>query len=249
MIDRFTLSFTYDPHKRFFANPGYHLYGCLMPHLSDDTIDRLHANERTAISQSLLYHNHTHTAEWSVSSFDEALSEELDTVFRRTDTFTLEKDSITLCKTALSRQHIDGFPDLRQQIEPYANSPYTVLSFQTATALKRNGQFLLYPEAEWVIKNLWNTWNQAFPNTPLDDDNALALLVSHTSISAYSLSSAVYFMKNTAIHGFTGTLTLYNHLSPPLRILLQVLLTLASYTGVGVKTSLGMGRTEIKNRE
>lgn len=61
------------------------------------------------------------------------------------------------------------------------------LNFLTATALKQNGEFLLFPDMELILKNLWNSWNAIFPETPFNDENALRLLVRGTYITSYHL--------------------------------------------------------------
>ena len=52
-------------------------------------------------------------------------------------------------------------------------------------------------------------------------------------------------MKGNDIRGFYGSITIGSRLSPPMKELLCALLYFSQYSGIGVKTALGMGKTKI----
>ena len=79
----------------------------------------------------------------------------------------------------------------------------------------------------------------------LDDDGLVKLLLSGVSISGYRLSSYDYRMKNQYIRSFTGSVTLRANLSAPLEKLYRMLLRFGGYSGVGIKTALGMGGMKV----
>ena len=223
---------------------GYHLYACLLSMLSSETADALHENQRSPLSQSVIYSDDGSLL-WRISSFDDELSEEIAAALSRAQSITAEKAGAELKISSIAEQRIGGFQDILGLASGFTGSDRIRLSFTTTTALKKSGEFLVFPDAELIIKNLWSSWNAVFPETPFDDDDALALIVGSTNITAYHLSSSIYRMKGSGIRGFFGSLTLGTRLSEPMRILLYCLLVFSQFSGTGVKTALGMGRTSV----
>lgn len=59
--------------------------------------------------------------------------------------------------------------------------------------------------------------------------------------SGFQLRSQTYYLKGNSIPGFTGWMTLENRLTGFHRQLADALLIFSGYTGIGIKTTLGMG--------
>ena len=104
---------------------------------------------------------------------------------------------------------------------------------------------MLFPSAELIIKSLIAKWNAACSEFAIDDDELLKLLLSGVSIAGYSLSSRDFRMKNQRISAFVGSIMLRAKLSEPLFRLYSTLLAFGGYSGVGIKTALGMGGVKI----
>ena len=73
------------------------------------------------------------------------------------------------------------------------------------------------------------------------------MLADGLRISDYALRSTGFRLKETVIPGFTGRLTIL--LSPPLAELWSTLLSWAEYSGIGIKTTLGMGGVSIDTQQ
>lgn len=63
----------------------------------------------------------------------------------------------------------------------------------------------------------------------------------------YRLRSTKFYLEGTKIPSFIGTFTIKVNAPLPVLQLVDVLLKSANYTGIGVKTSLGMGKIELNN--
>ena len=120
------------------------------------------------------------------------------------------------------------------------------LRFVTPTAFKSEGRYAIFPQEKWLLHTLLAKWSQTFPEMPLDDADAVAALERGIRITDYALRSTRYPLKNVRIPGFVGNLTLESRLAAPLEEIWQLLLCFAAFSGVGIKTTLGMGavRTE-----
>lgn len=75
----------------------------------------------------------------------------------------------------------------------------------------------------------------------LDDEDMLRMLTEGVKINGYRLSSTTFRMKGQHIPAFTGTLRFHVRLAAPIQTIWNALLLFGAYSGVGIKTALGMG--------
>jgi CRISPR-associated endoribonuclease Cas6 len=113
------------------------------------------------------------------------------------------------------------------------------VQFLTPTAFRRVQDQFLYPDPEWVFASVLEKWN-AFSPVPLpqpEDDT-----FRRTRISRYNLRTRMLRFKGFNQLGFTGSVV-YNlaRLAYEEKILVSVLSHYATWSGVGAKTTMGMG--------
>ena len=100
------------------------------------------------------------------------------------------------------------------------------------------------PDVRLIFQNLLMHYNQAYAGDNEIDEDTVSYIAEHTRITSYNLRSR-YFPRTMGgsdkIPAFAGSLTL--HVSGPqsLRGLVSMLLTFGEASGVGIKTSMGMG--------
>ena len=80
---------------------------------------------------------------------------------------------------------------------------------------------------------------------PLCDPDALCMLESGIYIRDYALKSVRYHLKNVYIPAFVGKVTLDSRLPVPLAELWHAILLWADYSGIGIKTALGLSLIHI----
>lgn len=245
MIDHFSVMLSSSSPLNAHRLNGYQIYACLLSLLSKETAEQLHQNNRSPISQSIIPDKNGSNILWDINVFDEGLADEIQELLEKTKEFYARKSDITLNIDHTTHKTIRIFSDIRKISSALIEQKNIQMDFQTTTALKKNGEFMLFPDMELILNNLWNNWNNIFPETPFDDEDALRLLVRGTNIVSYHLSSSVYRMKGNNIRGFYGNIIVGNRLSEPMKELLYALLVLSEYSGTGVKTALGMGKTRI----
>ena len=243
MIDRFSVELTSTDISNMKNLNGYQMYGCLAALFKEETADRLHNNIRSPISQNIIFNDKKII--WEINSFDELLSEEITDILHENTVFHAQKANTFLSVESVEHERIKNFSDIRKKTSALIGHKYIDMNFRTTTALKKNGEFLIFPDMELILKNLWNNWNMIFPDTPFDDEDAFRLLVKGVYISSYRLNSSIYRMKGNDIRGFYGILTVAHRLSQPMQEIFTALLVLSQYSGTGVKTTLGMGKTNI----
>lgn len=116
--------------------------------------------------------------------------------------------------------------------------------FISPTAFKSQGEYVLMPSVRLIFQNLLMHYNQVYEGSKEIDADTIAYIDQHVRITAYNLRSR-YFAYATGvgkrIPAFVGGLTLSIGGPPTMGGLVRMLLKFGEYSGVGVKTSMGMG--------
>lgn len=122
------------------------------------------------------------------------------------------------------------------------------LIFLSPCAFKQAGRYAIFPQGNLLLQSLIAHWNVAFPEYALTDPDALQALQQGLHIVDYNLHTTRYLLKETRIPSFLGNITIEARLAPPLLELWNALLSFASYGGIGIKTTLGMGGTIVSSQ-
>lgn len=216
---------------------GYRLYSWLLENLPEEFGDLLHQQSLTPIAQYLL--PEPDRAVWTVSLLGDYAVESASALLEALPPVTLHTDhyqaALLGCTELASVQAVlhaaDALPEENR----------VTLQLRTPTAFKQNGRYVIFPQERLILQSLMAKWDAAFPECPLQDPDALEMLARGLRICDYRLRSARYGLKGNRIPGFCGELTLEANLSAPMRQLWNCLCILAPYSGIGIKTALGMG--------
>lgn len=71
-------------------------------------------------------------------------------------------------------------------------------------------------------------------------------LISNSTITSYKLQSTYFSVESVKIPSFTGRITIKINKSAHLGNILKLLLSYGEYSGIGIKTALGMGTVKIE---
>ena len=74
------------------------------------------------------------------------------------------------------------------------------------------------------------------------------MLCNGIRISDYNLRTTRFQLKENKIPGFIGNMRIDAHLSAPLLDIWKILITFSEYSGIGIKTALGMGGVKLSAR-
>ena len=137
------------------------------------------------------------------------------------------------------------FEDIIRQARQ-TTSLCTEIQFRSAASFKQNGRYVIFPQEKLILQSLVNRWNSFCEEYPLCDPDALCMLESGIYIRDYALKSVRYHLKNVYIPAFVGKVTLDSRLPVPLAELWHAILLWADYSGIGIKTALGMGGANVR---
>ena len=118
------------------------------------------------------------------------------------------------------------------------------MRFVTPTAFKSQGSYVIMPSVRLVLQNLLMHYGQVYDNDKEGYEETIAYVDQHARIVSYNLRSS-YFGQIASggkkIPAFVGTATLGLRGPEMATGLVRMLLKFGEYSGVGIKTSMGMG--------
>lgn len=221
---------------------GFH--GALMAILNEDDADFLHQQIVNPYAQSVVKNGDK--IEWIVSLNTPYIEEILESTLLDTQLNEVYLKSLnTIVKFKNKEVKNRTIKDLSEIY--YSNRPvYQInLKFNTATAFKQNGIFYPFPDVRLVVQSLMNKYNELFENTEPIDSEFLEVLTNSIKIDYFNIVSDKFSIHNAEVKGFKGLVSLRLYGNQTLKNYLLMLFNFAEYSGIGVKTSLGMGNVTI----
>lgn len=218
---------------------GYQLYAALLEDAPEGFGAEVHQDAVTPLSQFLTVER-DHVV-WTVSLLGERSEQTLSPLLLRQDSVFLKKDQVRLHVAACRTERIRDVDTLFSLSAQQTGSH--MLRFQTPTAFKSKGQYLNMPTTRLIVQSLIKKWNGCFPECPIEDEDGQGMeaIAAGLRCRRFQLRDQMYYLKGSSIPGFVGELTLENHLSGFHRELADALLLFSGYSGIGIKTALGMG--------
>ncbi|HFI0635391.1 TPA: CRISPR-associated endoribonuclease Cas6 [Streptococcus suis] len=120
--------------------------------------------------------------------------------------------------------------------------------FLTPTGFKSQGDYVLFPSPRLIFQSLMQKHTRLTGGDEIDED-LLEYLCQHTKITSYQLNSHYYTIHKQKIPAFVGSVNVTIKGAETLRSYAKMLLTFGEYSGVGIKSSLGMGGIRLETRE
>ncbi|NLB78464.1 MAG: CRISPR system precrRNA processing endoribonuclease RAMP protein Cas6 [Clostridiaceae bacterium] len=128
--------------------------------------------------------------------------------------------------------------------EPYATK--IRITHITPCSFKSNEQYTIFPSPHLIIKSAVQKWNLYPEKYSVNDEEAIEQLIENTRIQSYNLRSTRYHVKGAVIPSFIGDTTITVRGPEPLLQLINLLMMFLEFSGLGMKTSLGMGGCKIE---
>lgn len=236
---------------------GSVLQGVIMETIDTQYAAYLHQQNLRPYSQHCVFHAKSQTLDWYISALNTDASHKLllpllnmpDTVYLRQKQKALRIEQRTLIRDTTYEKLAEQF--FSKSTTKTTESLAITFHFQTSTAFRRKGQYIVYPEIPLLITNLLKRWNTFSEMDFLNSSGIIPLLLEHPfEVIQYNLSMKYFSLEGTKIPAFQGNFSFKTDKNQTVRQILSLLATFAPYAGVGIKTAIGMGAvtTEI-NRQ
>lgn len=123
------------------------------------------------------------------------------------------------------------------------------IKFLTPTAFKSNGEYIFYPTIKNIFGSLIRKYDAANKTTQIYTPELLTDIEDNIKITRYNLKSTFFSLEGVKIPAFIGEITINISGSQQLVNLVHLLVKFGEYSGVGIKSALGMGSIKIIERE
>ena len=230
---------------------GSLLHGFIMEQIDTDYADYLHSQEVRPYSQSISLDAKNNLLHWRISALNSQASEELLLPLLGMEPHVyLKRKRLDL--EVVSRR-MDDAMSYKELVRKYylpenqtGNVRDTVkFKFLTSTGFRSNGENLIFPDAYLIFNSLLRRFN-AFSGIDSFAQKGLAMsLMQEVHIDDYDLHYSPFSVEGRKIPAFKGSYSLKISKDEAARRLICMLGEYASYAGVGIKTSLGMGAVKV----
>lgn len=234
--------------KEFNFNKASLLQGVIMQHIDSEYAVKLHNQGLKPYSQCIRMEEGKPT--WyirtlSMEAYKYIIQPILDDNFRE---FYLEHDDKTVkiidkaCKTLL----IDN---LFQAFYTETASRYYTIDFQSPTAFKKNGKYYFYPNMQNIYYSIMQKFDHISQKESMFNEETLLQLSENTEIKAYSVYSVNFSMEGIRIPAYMGRITIKIKGPQTMINFANLLFQFGNYSGVGIKTAIGMGSIHVTERK
>lgn len=128
-------------------------------------------------------------------------------------------------------------------------SRYINLKFTTPTAFKSDGEYIFYPTVKHIFNSFVRKYDIANGSTQIYTPELVDDIVKYVRISKYNLKSTYFSLEGIKIPAFLGEITIKINGPQQFVNLIHLLVKFGEYSGVGIKTAMGMGSVKIIERE
>ncbi len=248
MLSKLEITFESPKNQYIGYNAASLFQGVLMEIISTDYAEKMHIDGVKPYCQHVL--NNGDVIKWIIASYNQEAEENIidvlmsklqDKIYIRHKNLFLKIVDKNLVKME-NKQLLDErfIADGKRYIK---------VKFKTPVAFKSNGFYVNFPTVRLLIQSLINKYDTFSEATKIYDEETLEYIMEKTFIYSYKLKSTFFHLEGLKIPAFIGELTLKVTGAQPLVNLIQYLFYFGEYSGIGIKTAIGMGAYEIIEEE
>lgn len=226
------------------ASLAYPLYAWLLSNIPTSVGEELHLQGIKPINQAVYRLDAIGDTYWTINLLTDDVAEAFGPILERIDCATLHQRKIYFEDQKVER--IENVQVLLHRAEALREQHRYALQILSPASFKQTSRYIIFPQESLILQSLIQRWDLCFPEMPLDDPDAMQLLMQGIHIADYHLRSLRYPLKQTRIPSFIGRVIIEANLPAPLAEILNVLYCFAPYAGIGIKTALGMGAVGIE---
>lgn len=231
----------------FIYNKGSLLQGVLYEHIDSSYVAELHEQGMKPYSQSVI--KEKDDIIWSIRTLSGDAS---DKILRQvaSDDFSKFKvkhnnSDITIQKKTIVTTDVN---DLFQKFYSEDSSRNFVIEFRSPTSFKKDGRYHFYPEIYNIYQSLMSRFDLVSAGKGMFSQETLEQLAENTEITGYNMKSVRYGLEGVAIPSFMGRFYLRINGPQTMVNFARMLFEFGNYSGVGIKTALGMGYIHVEER-
>ena len=223
------------------ASLGPFFQGVLMENLDKEYASFLHALPFNPYSQCC-YCASDGNIVWQINALNNEAAEHIEASLKNLEKIDLHAVNKTFSIEKRIVESMD-IAKLTNCIQEGDKTKFKVRFF-TPTAFKSQGEYVILPSVRLIFQNLLMHYGQIYSGDCEVDEETLDYITQNVRIASYSLRSQ-YFAHSaksgSKIPAFLGEINLNIRGPKALCGLTELLLKYGEYSGVGIKTAMGMG--------
>lgn len=245
MLQRITLQCSCEEAARPNYNWGSLFHGFLMDTMPSEVGEMLHQSNLRPFSQYVVPQSEQQL-NWVIGLWDSTIADYIIQTVMPLTRIDIKHKGITLKINSIQRSSESEAEFFSRFFTGETLCRRYEVEFVTPCTHKQDGAYVLFPTPELMIHSVSKRYAAFGQEVSLDDPEAIAQVARHIRIVRYSLRSAVFHMENTKITGYMGKTTLVINGPEQLARLAGAMLSFAEYSGMGIKTALGMGGVRVR---
>ena len=225
------------------AARGSICHGALMERLEPALAKAFHQQAMRPYRQTVFYDKKRKQSFWQLGIFSEEAERGILHALRQSPYLYLKQQGYEIQLGPFSCQ-ADTVEHIFQQCSSAAGAEIT---FCSTTGFKRNGAYVLFPESALLYHSVILRW--PLLASKVLEPSLEKMLDYYTIIQRYDLHTELFSVDGHSIPGFAGTIGLRFCGNKQINQIAAALLRCAVYTGIGIKTALGMGAVRVRIKE
>lgn len=222
--------------------------GVIMQQIDSDYAELLHQNAIRPYSQSL-YKDENKNIIWQINSLNEKSRIEIIDKLNNDNFKTIylqhkDKKIEIIDKSIIETSYKEIF---EKNYLSSDHSRFANFTFNSPTAFKSNGLYINFPTIQLIFHSLLSKYNACSDFTNLEDDGLIEEINNYIRINKYQLKSTVFHLEGRTIPSFKGAITLKSYGNEKLTRLMNMLIEFGTYSGIGIKSAIGMGAISIND--
>ena len=220
---------------------GPYMQGVLMGTIDSRYAAELHGMSFNPYSQ-YCYLDEGGAIIWRVSALTDQAADQIITPLQRLDSFEIRSVGVSVETDRVETESVR----LKQLTDLIAADQGNKVFVQliTPASFKCQGNYVNMPSVRLVLQNLLMHYSKIYEGRGEVDQETLDYIVEHTRITSYNLRS--HYVPRVAgadrkIPAFMGRMTFGVYGPPAMSGLVRMLLRFGEFSGVGIKTAMGMG--------
>lgn len=222
------------------------LQGVIYENISSAYVEKLHLQKLRPYSQCII--NEDGKLVWYIKTMNEEATEEIIEVLQKDafQDFTIKNGTKVVIKNKEIKR-VDS-KEWMQEFYDVCSERYLTVEILTPTAFKQNGSYVIVPDLRLIYQSLMNKYSVVSEQVQMLDNETLEQLTEKSEISKYRLQSLYFPLEGIKVPGFRGELTVRFKGTDTLARYVRLLLRFGEFSGIGIKTAMGMGAIRIKER-
>lgn len=232
--------------KKVYSSFGSIFQGFLMDTICPSYADKLHIDGIKPYSQYL--YTEKDKAYWVVTTLTNEAYDKIILPLMDKNLTCINLTHKELSVPIIDKKIIEhiSYDDLIKKIyieeEP---KKYVKLKFVTPTSFKSHGEYLFYPKLSNILFSLIQKFDANALDNKLYDEEVFDEILKSIKIVSYNLKSTKFHLEKTTIPSFKGEIVISIKGNDTIKRLVNLILAYGNYSGIGIKTAIGMGGIDI----